>query len=233
MAAVYLIPAPLHEDALASLPVYVRRAVLSCEVFFVENERTTRRFFKKLEPSIVIDDYTWIAMKEVTQEVRERFIQTIRANKTIGIVSEAGCPGIADPGQELVAIAHQCKAEVKPLAGPSSIILAFMASGFNGQQFTFHGYLPVDETERAKKIKQLEELSAKINATQIFIETPYRNQKLFDTILKICHPNTKLCVAIDITSPHEQIISISIADWKRLTPNLHKRPAIFLLYRGH
>ena len=232
MATIYLIPAPLHEDVLEPLPVYVKTAILSCEVFFVENERTTRRYFKKIDSSIVIDNYTWVAMKEVTHDIREQFIQKIKANKTIGIVSEAGCPGIADPGQELVAVAHQYKAIVKPLTGPSSITLALMASGFNGQQFSFHGYLPVEETDRSRKIKQLEELSAKTRGTQIFIETPYRNQKLYNAIIQNCRPATRLCVAMNITSPYEQILTMTVAEWKRFPIDLHKKPAIFLLYAG-
>ncbi len=231
MAIVYLIPAPLDEAVLNPLPGYIREAVFACDTFFVENERTTRRYFKKMDSSIVIDDYTWVVMKEVTREVREQFIQQVKQNKTIGIVSEAGCPGIADPGQELVALAHQMKATVKPLVGPSSITLALMASGFNGQQFSFQGYLPVEDNERTKKIKQLEALSAQTGATQIFIETPYRNHKLLENILKACHPATRLCVAVDITSPQEQIISMSVSDWKKSDLQLHKRPAIFLMYK--
>jgi 16S rRNA (cytidine1402-2'-O)-methyltransferase len=148
---------------------------------------------------------------------------------TIGIVSEAGCPGIADPGQELVAIAHQQKAIVKPLVGPSSITLALMASGFNGQQFTFHGYLPIEDIDRSKKIKYLEELSSKTGATQIFIETPYRNQKLLHAIMNNCRPATRLCVALNITSSDEAIMSMTIAEWKKYPVDLHKIPAIFLL----
>ena len=229
MATVYLIPAPLDEAVLNTLPVYIREAVFACDTFFIENERTTRRYFKKMDSSIVIDDYTWVVMKEVTGEVREQFIQHVKQNKTIGIVSEAGCPGIADPGQELVALAHQLKATVKPLVGPSSITLALMASGFNGQQFSFHGYLPVDDVERDKKIKQLESLSSQTGATHIFIETPYRNQKLLTAILRSCRPKTRLSVAVDITSDNEQILSMSVAEWKHCTIDLHKRPAIFLM----
>ena len=233
MATVYLIPAPLQEGVMTPIPAYIRESVLHCNTFFAENERTVRRYFKKLDPSIIIDDYEWVGMKEVTAEVREKFIQQIRLNKTIGIVSEAGCPGIADPGQELVAIAHQLKATIKPLVGPSSIFLALMASGFNGQQFSFHGYLPVEETARDKKIRQLEELSSKNNTTQIFIETPYRNQKLFEAILRNCNANTRLCVAADITGTNESIISKSVTEWRGgAIPELHKRQVIFLIYRG-
>ena len=230
MAAVYLIPAPLDEDVLNPLPQYIKDAVQACEVFFVENERTARRYFKKLNPKMIIDNYQWFTIKEMTLEIKQIFSQQLKEDKTIGIVSEAGCPGIADPGQELVALAHQLNATIKPLVGPSSITLALMASGFNGQQFSFHGYLPVEETARNKKLKQLEELSAKTRTTQIFIETPYRNQKLLEAILKNCHAHTFLCVAADITAPTEQIISKPVAEWRKLKLDFHKRPAIFLLY---
>jgi 16S rRNA (cytidine1402-2'-O)-methyltransferase len=232
MATVYLIPAPLHEEMLTPLPAYIREAILACDVFFAENERTVRRFFKKLDPKIIIDNYQWVAINEISPEIKQIFSQQLKEGKTIGIVSEAGCPGIADPGQELVALAHQHKAIVKPLVGPSSITLALMASGFNGQQFSFHGYLPVEEGARDKKIRQLEELSAKTQATQIFIETPYRNQKLLEALIRICHPQTRLCIAADLTSPNEEIISKPIGEWKTIKINLHKRPAIFLLHRG-
>jgi len=229
MGVVYLIPAPLDESSLTSLPSYILSAIQSCQVFFVENERTTRRYFKKMDPAMVIDDHTWYNMEKGAEDIRTAFIKEMRSGKNIGIVSEAGCPGIADPGQLLVELAHQEGVTIKPLVGPSSILLALMASGFNGQQFYFHGYLPVDDAERIKKIRSLEEQSAKNNITQIFIETPYRNDKLLATILKTAHPKTRLCVAVSLTSENEKIWSMAVGEWKKHTPILHKQPAIFLM----
>jgi 16S rRNA (cytidine1402-2'-O)-methyltransferase len=229
MGVVYLIPAPLEESSLTSLPGYILSAIQSCQVFFVENERTTRRYFKKLDPAMVIDDHTWYNMEKGAEDIRAAFIKEVRSGMNIGIVSEAGCPGIADPGQLLVELAHQEGVTVRPLVGPSSILLSLMASGFNGQQFAFHGYLPVDDAERMKKIKSLEEQSAKNKSTQIFIETPYRNDKLLSAILKTAHPKTRLCVAVSLTAENEKIWSMTVGEWKKNTPTLHKQPAIFLM----
>ncbi|HMR85766.1 MAG TPA: SAM-dependent methyltransferase, partial [Niabella sp.] len=153
----------------------------------------------------------------------------IKEGKIIGIISEAGCPGVADPGQLLIAAAQEMNATVVPLVGPSSILLALMASGMNGQQFSFTGYLPIDNQQRIKAIKELECESAKKNSTQIFIETPYRNNQMLETLLKNCQPSTMLCVAVNITGPDEWIKTTSIQQWKHLTTDLHKKPAIFLL----
>ena len=177
---------------------------------------------------IVIDDYEWFTMTNDDPDI-ESFRKKIKEEKTIGIISEAGCPGIADPGQQLVAIAHQLNVEVKPLVGPSSILLALMASGMNGQQFKFNGYLPIKDHERNKAIKDLEAESAKKNCTQIFIETPYRNNQLIDALLGNCQPSTKICIAVDLTGEEEFIKTKTVADWKKDKPDIHKRPAIFLL----
>lgn len=229
MATVFLIPAPLDEEHLEPIPAYILQATKSCKVLFVENERTARRYLKKLDRQIVIDDFIWHTIHKAEQEVQQHFINAIKQDQTIGIISEAGCPGIADPGQLLVDVAHKQGAVVKPLVGPSSILLALMASGMNGQQFAFAGYLPVEEQQRRKRIMQLEELSAKQNSTQVFIETPYRNNQLLDTILKSCKPNTKLCIAADLTGDQEMIQTKTIAQWKMQKPDLHKRPVIFCL----
>ena len=186
----YLIPTVLAEGATQVLPAYVLDAVKQCSVFFVENERTARRYLKLLWKEIVIDDYEWFLMKEVSEEVASAFRQKIKEGKTIGIISEAGCPGVADPGQQLVAIAQQLGIVVKPLVGPNSILLALMASGMNGQQFQFVGYLPIDNAQRISSIKSLETESRQKNCTQIFIETPYRNNQLMETIVKTCQPQT-------------------------------------------
>jgi 16S rRNA (cytidine1402-2'-O)-methyltransferase len=229
MAVVYLIPSLLHEEGLQSIPPYITDAVKKCNVFFVENERTTRRYFKQLWKEMVIDNYEWIVVNEKETPV-EAFKQKIKEGKIIGIVSEAGCPGVADPGQQLIAIAQQMNIEVKPLVGPNSILLALMASGMNGQQFQFAGYLPVKEPDRSKAIKELEAESARKNCTQIFIETPYRNNQLIETIFKTTKPATQFCIAVDITGPNEWIKTKTIAEWKNNIPDIHKRPAIFLLY---
>lgn len=229
MSLVYLIPAPLDDEQLEPIPAYVLTAIKACAVLFVENERTARRYLKKLDPSIVIDDYEWHTIHKAEQEVKQKFIHAVQQKKTIGIISEAGCPGIADPGQVLVQTAHELGATVKPLTGPSSILLAVMASGLNGQQFSFVGYLPVDELQRKRKLQQLEELSQKLKSTQIFIETPYRNNQLLETILKTCKTSTKLCIAADLTGANEMIGTKTIAQWKQSIPDLHKRPVIFCL----
>jgi len=229
MSTIYLIPAPLDEDVISPLPEYILSAIRNCQVFFVEHERTTRRYFKRLDASIVIDDYVWHNMAKVDDAVKQTFKQALKDNKTIGIVSEAGCPGIADPGQLLVEIAHQLGAVVKPLVGPSSILLALMASGFNGQQFAFHGYLPVNTPDRMKKIKSLEDESARKGVTQIFIETPYRNMQMMEALMKVCQPKTRLCVAVNLTGFNEQIQTKTISEWKKAIPDIHKQPAIFLM----
>ncbi|TDO26802.1 SAM-dependent methyltransferase [Sediminibacterium goheungense] len=226
---VYLIPTVLHEDALQTIPAYILDAIKDCSVFFVEQEKTARRFFKKLWREMVIDDYQWFTIHKAEQEVKSAFMECLRSGKNIGIVSEAGCPGIADPGQVLVEVAQSMGATVKPLVGPSSILLALMASGMNGQCFQFHGYLPIDTTERKKKIKELETDSSKRNCTQLFIETPYRNNALISDLLQTCRQETKLCIAVDITGTNESIQTKSIQEWKKKPLDIHKRLAIFLL----
>ena len=165
----------------------------------------------------------------MNDEVASAFKKAIREDKTIGIISEAGCPGIADPGQQLVMVAQEMNVPVKPLVGPNSILLALMASGMNGQQFQFVGYLPIDSTERAKTIKTLEVESKQKNCTQIFIETPYRNNQILEALVKNCTSTTRLCIACELTSPQEFVRTKNIQDWKKQMPDLHKKPAIFLL----
>jgi 16S rRNA (cytidine1402-2'-O)-methyltransferase len=227
-ATVYLIPSLLHEDGLRSIPAYIIDAVKECHVFFVENERTARRYLKKLWKDMVIDNYEWFVITE-NDVPAASFKQKLNEGKTIGIISEAGCPGVADPGQQLIAIAQDMNIEVRPLVGPNSILLALMASGMNGQQFQFVGYLPVKEPERTKTIRDLEAASAKKNCTQIFIETPYRNNQLIETLLKNCKHSTRLCIAVDLTGTNEWIKTKRIIDWQTNKPNIHKRLAIFLL----
>lgn len=178
---------------------------------------------------MVIDDYEWYAIHKAEEQVKGVFVNTLRNNRNIGIISEAGCPGIADPGQLLVEAAQSAGAQVRPLVGPSSIILALMASGMNGQHFCFSGYLPVDSLQRIKAIKALEADAIKNNCTQLFIETPYRNNQLLEAILKNCQPFTRLCIAASLTSAEEFIKTKTIADWKKEKVDINKKPAIFLL----
>ena len=229
---IYLIPTVLAEGITEPLPAYILNAVKNCSCFFVENERTARRYLKLLWPQMIIDDFEWFNMKEVTSEVDVAFKQKIKEGKTIGIISEAGCPGVADPGQQLVETAQNLNVQVKPLVGPNSILLALMASGMNGQHFQFCGYIPIEQAERIKQIKSLEAESRQKNCTQIFIETPYRNNQLLETLLKSLQPQTRICIAVDITATTEMIQTKTAQQWKTSIPQLHKRPAIFLLYAG-
>ena len=226
---VYLIPSFLSEESIETIPPYIITAVKNCQIIFAENERTARRFLKSICKEIIIDEYEWHTIHKVEAEQLTVFKQKIKEEKNIAIISEAGCPGIADPGQILINAAQQLNATVKPLVGPSSILLALMASGMNGQQFQFVGYLPVDAQQRTFKLKELEEESARKKCTQIFIETPYRNNQMLETILKTCKPATQLCIAADITAKNEFIKTTSIGEWKNNKIDLHKKPVIFLL----
>ena len=232
MAVVYLIPCTLADNASETIPYYVTEAVKKCNVIFAENERTARRFLKMMDKTIIIEDYEWFTIHKAEAEELQNFIKKIREDKTIAIMSEAGCPGIADPGQILIAAAQKLKCVVKPLVGPSSILLALMASGMNGQQFEFAGYLPIDNGERVRKIKELETSSQKNNSTKIFIETPFRNNQITEAILKTCQDKTLLCIAVNITAVNESIQTQTVSEWKIKKPELHKQPAIFLLYAG-
>jgi 16S rRNA (cytidine1402-2'-O)-methyltransferase len=217
---VYLIPSFLYDDAVETIPAYVIDAVKDCSVFFVENERSARRYLKKIWKEIVIDDQQWFTIHKAEQEVQQQFTSLLKQGKNIGIISEAGCPGVADPGQLLVEAAQKLNAVIRPLVGPSSILLALMASGMNGQCFQFHGYLPIDNTERKKTIRELEADSAKRHCTQIFIETPYRNNQLLADIIQSCREETSVCIAVDITAPTETIRTKTIKQWKKELPEL-------------
>jgi 16S rRNA (cytidine1402-2'-O)-methyltransferase len=229
---VYLIPTFIDEQNLQTIPAYILDAVKECNCFFVENERSARRYLKQLWKEMVIDNYEWHTIHKAEAEVKDTFKKLLQRGVTIGIISEAGCPGVADPGQLLVETAHELGVLVKPFVGPSSILLALMASGMNGQCFQFAGYLPIDNSERIKTLKELENESAKKNCTQIFIETPYRNNQLLESICKTLHQATRLCIAADITGASEYIKTKTIAGWKNTLPDIHKHPAIFLLNVG-
>jgi 16S rRNA (cytidine1402-2'-O)-methyltransferase len=229
LGKVFLLPMLLHEEGFDSMPSDVLTWIQQCDAFFVENEKTARRYFKKLWKEMVIDDYTWHAIHKVENEQIHAFSQLLKQGKNIGILSEAGCAGIADPGQILVAAAQELGAIVKPYTGPSSLLLALMGSGMNGQNFHFHGYLPIDTLDRKKKIQVLETEIKQTGVTQLFIETPYRNNQLFEAIIQNCHPSTKLCVAMELTGPNEWIKTQSVANWKNSKPELHKKLVVFLL----
>ena len=229
---IYLIPSPLAENATHTLAPYVLDAIKNCQAFFVEDERSARRYLKSIWKEIIIDQFEWFVANKTTilqPEINHVFRSKLKEGKNIGIISEAGCPGVADPGQVLIAIAHASGATIKPLAGPSSILLALMGSGMNGQQFSFLGYLPIDSAQRSKSIKELENESARKNNTQIFMETPYRNNQLLESVIKHCKPSTKICIAANLTGDNEFIQTKTIEQWKKKLPDLHKQPVIFLL----
>ncbi|MBX3240436.1 MAG: SAM-dependent methyltransferase [Chitinophagaceae bacterium] len=226
---VYLIPSVIDENGYDALPAYILAAVKKCGVFFVENERTARRFLKKLWPEMVIDEYEWYVIHKAEESVKQRFLELIQQGKIVGILSEAGCPGIADPGQLLVEVAQRAGVLVKPLVGPNSIILALMASGMNGQHFRFNGYLPIEDAQQAKTLKSLEAESHKTGCSQVFIETPYRNNRLLDAIVKNCSGNSRLCIAMNITAREESIITRPVSEWKKNRPEINKQPAVFIL----
>ncbi len=226
---VYLIPCVLDEEGFDAIPAYVTEAILSCTAFFAENERTARRYFKKMKKEIVIDDHRWYTIHKAEGEVMDAFIKELKNSQTIGIVSEAGLPGIADPGQLLVAKAQDMGAIVRPLCGPSSLFLALMSSGLNGQQFSFNGYLPVDNAQKTKAIQELELRSAKEGSSQLFMETPYRNNSLLESLLKTCRTGTRLCIASEMTSPREWVRTRTIGEWRKEKPDLHKKAVMFIL----
>ena len=228
-ATVYLIPTFLDETGMDVLPAYLLQAIQATEVFFVENERSARRYLKKLWKEMNIDSYSWFTIHKSEDSVIQEFIQQLKQGKQIAILSEAGCPGIADPGQILVAAAQEANALIKPLVGPNSIILALMASGLNGQHFQFHGYLPIEATDRIRRIKELETFSRKDNSAQIFIETPYRNHSLLNSLLNTCQSKTRLCIAVNLTGTRESIQTKTIEDWQTAIPDINKKPAIFII----
>ncbi len=233
MAKLFLIPTTLGDTSIERvLPPDMTQLISSIRVFIVENIRTARRFLKKVNPAIVIDDLTFFELNEHTDRKEiSRFLEPIQEGLDIGIISEAGCPAVADPGADVVKLAHVKDIRVVPLVGPSSILLALMASGMSGQNFAFNGYLPVKNPEKAQQIKFLERRMQTEGQTQIFIEAPYRNMQLFDDLIKNCDPQTLLCVAADITLDSEFILSKPVSYWKSHRPDIQKRPAIFMIGR--
>ncbi len=226
----YMIPSFLAESKVEEiLPADVIGGIVGLRNFIVENERTSRRFLIKLGMKKYLDEIHFELLNKHTKpEELDLMLRPLLDGVSVGLISEAGCPGVADPGAEIAARAHKNNIRVIPYTGPSSILLALMASGLNGQQFAFHGYLPVQPGARVSKIRELQDLSGKNKVTQIFIETPYRNNKLLADLLSSLRPSTRLCVAVNITGPEEKIITKTIAEWKKIRIDLHKQPAVFL-----
>ncbi|WDF68784.1 SAM-dependent methyltransferase [Sphingobacterium oryzagri] len=233
LGTLYLIPVPLSDDAAAaSYTLFHKEVINGIDEYVVENEKTARKFLKQAGLTIPQQALT---LHDYGKHAREGFdynvvFGSVMQGKDLGLMSEAGCPGVADPGADIVAEAHRRGIKVVPLVGPSSILLALMASGFSGQKFAFHGYLPIDKGDRAKKIKELELQSAREKQTQIFIETPFRNNALFDELLKLCKAETKICVACQLTAADELVQTRPVNAWKGNKIDLHKKPTIFLMF---
>ena len=219
-------------DPMDVLPQTIKRSIDFIDHFIVENEKTARKSIKIVQPEKKQSELVLFTLNKHTENKEHlAMMQPLLEGKNMGLMSEAGCPGVADPGAVIVKIAHEKGIQVIPLVGPSSILLALMASGMNGQSFTFNGYLPIEKEEKKSALKFLEKLSFDKNQTQIFIETPYRNNKLLEDLIQILHPETHLCVATDITLPTEYIKTKKVASWKKEKIDLHKRPTIFILHK--
>lgn len=231
--ALYLLPVTLGDTPVEQvLPAYNKEIILGIKHFIVEDVRSARRFLKKVEASINIDELTFYPLnKHTSPDDLSGYLKPLQKGHSMGVISEAGCPAVADPGADVVAMAQRKNLKVVPLVGPSSIILSVMGSGFNGQSFAFHGYLPIEAADRIKRLKELEGRIYSENQTQLFIETPYRNNKMMEDIVKTCRPQTKLCIAANITCEGEYIHTKTIREWKGHLPDLTKVPCIFLIYK--
>lgn len=231
--ALYLLPVTLGDTPCGRvLPSYNKEVIAHIRHFIVEDVRSARRFLKKLDRDTDIDSLTFYPLnKHTSPEDISGYLRPLEEGQSMGVISEAGCPAVADPGADVVAIAQRKGLKVIPLVGPSSIILSVMASGFNGQSFAFNGYLPIEPAERARKLKLLEQRVYAEHQTQIFIETPYRNNKLVEDVLQNCRPQTRLCIAANITCEGEYIRTRTVKEWKGHTPDLTKIPCIFLIYQ--
>lgn len=229
----YLIPTTLGEnEPLEVMPYSVRTVIERIDHYVVENEKSARRFIKKITPKKAQPSLVLMKLDKYADELETRtYLDVCEEGISVGLLSEAGVPAVADPGATIVKLAHEKGIQVVPLVGPSSILLALMASGMNGQNFAFNGYLPIDKVDRKKAIKELERLSKERNQSQIFIETPYRNEKMFTDLKSTLTPGTRLCIAADITLPEEYIKTYTVAEWKQQQPDLHKRPAIFIIQK--
>ena len=233
IGSLYLIPCTLGDTPpLEVLPLSVKKAIETIDCYLVENEKSARRFIKSIVPSKSQANLKIETINKFTDESEiPNLLKPCLLGHTIAILSEAGCPGIADPGAIVVAHAHSIGIKVIPLVGPSSLLLAMMASGFNGQNFAFNGYLPIDKQERKKELKRLEKLSEELNQSQLFIETPYRNNQLLESLLIVLHPQTQLCIACDITLPTQYILTQPVEIWKKTKVDLHKRPTLFIIHK--
>ncbi|MDG2151460.1 MAG: SAM-dependent methyltransferase [Polaribacter sp.] len=229
----YLIPTTLGEtEPLEVMPLSVKKVVEQIDYYIVENEKSARKFIKKISPKKSQPSLNLMLLDKYAEDIETaRYLDICREGVNVGLLSEAGVPAVADPGASIVKMAHQNNIQVVPLVGPSSILMAMMSSGMNGQNFAFNGYLPIDKSDKKKAIKELERLSKDKNQSQIFIETPYRNEKMFSDLKSTLTPTTFLCIAVDITLPSEFIKSMMIEDWKHQQPNLHKKPAIFIIHK--
>lgn len=232
-AALYLLPVTLGDTPVDKvLPAYNREVIRGIKHFIVEDVRSARRFLKKVDAEINIDELTFYPLnKHTSAEEVSGYLKPLEEGAPMGVISEAGCPAVADPGADVVAIAQRKNLRVVPLVGPSSILLSVMGSGFNGQSFAFHGYLPIEPGERTKRLKELESRIYTESQTQLFIETPYRNNKMAEEILRTCRPQTKLCIAANLTCDGEYIRTKLVKEWKGKLPDLNKIPCIFLLYK--
>ncbi len=230
----YMIPTTLGEnEPMQVLPQTVKETIENLDIFIVENEKTVRKFIKRISPEKKQSELILLPLnKHTDSSIHKQYIQPLLEGKNIGVISEAGCPGIADPGAAIVELAHKSNIRVLPLVGPSSILLALMASGMNGQSFAFNGYLPIDKNEKKNALKMFERLSFEKSQSQIFIETPYRNNQLLQDIIQTLNANTLLCIACDITLESETIQTKPLSAWKRSTIDLHKRPCIFIIQKN-
>ena len=233
LGKLYLIPTTLGDnEPLEVLPLSVKKVIERINHFIVENEKSARRFIKKITPRKSQPSLQIYKLDKFTTEIEAKdYLDACLNGENVGLLSEAGVPAVADPGAIIVQLAHQKNIRVVPLVGPSSIIMALMSSGLNGQNFAFNGYLPIDKSERKHKIKQLEKLSKEKDQSQLFIETPYRNEKMLADLLQTLTPTTQLCIAADITLPTEYIRTLMVKDWKGVKPDLHKKPAIFIIHK--
>jgi 16S rRNA (cytidine1402-2'-O)-methyltransferase len=229
----YLIPTGLGDNPpLEILPISIKKIIESIDNYIVENEKTARRFIKSINHKKSQSSLKFHILNKYTQEDElANFLDACKEGKSMGLLSEAGCPAIADPGADIVRLAHQNDIRVIPLVGPSSIVLALMGSGMNGQSFTFNGYLPIDKNDRKTELKRLERISFDQNQSQLFIETPYRNNKMLEDLYNTLHPQTRVCVACDLTLSTEYIRTMHAKDWKHVKVDLHKRPAIFIIHK--
>lgn len=233
LGKLYLIPVPLGDnDPNEVLPQTIQRTIDFIDDFIVENEKDARRFIKAIHPQKVQASLRLKSLNKHTEvSEHQAMIAPCLEGKNVGLMSDAGCPGVADPGAAIVKLAHEKGVQVVPLVGPSSILLAMMGSGMNGQSFAFNGYLPIDKGEKKSVLKNYEALSQNKNQSQLFIETPYRNNKLLEDLLQALQPNTHLCVAADLTLPTEFIKTFRVQDWKKVKVDLHNRPAIFIIHK--